>query len=140
MARRFLQTRFVWLGLLVQLASTTSSAGALVLCVEKDGSVAIETRLTQLACCGELANARAESRRGSISVEDDTCVDAPLSLPGALSRPTSHVPDDVSDSPTAFTPSTISLASAVRARLQPPPRAFQPDRTREALSTVVLLV
>ena len=48
MTRYALKNAFVWLCLLTQLLASTSSAAGLVLCVEDDGSVAVETRLTQL--------------------------------------------------------------------------------------------
>lgn len=140
MARHFLHNRVIWLGLLIQLISTTSSVAGLVLCVDADGRVAIETRQIQLACCGEVAKARDGSRGGPVLVENDPCADAPLSLPGALSKADSDGCGDVWAWPPLLTPAAGGVAVAVRPHLQLPPRASPPDRTRTALSTVVLLV
>jgi hypothetical protein len=140
MARRFLRNRLIWLSLLFQLVSTTSSAAGVVLCVGESGSVAIETRLAQIACCGDFAAARDGSHSGPVLIEDDPCADTPLDLPGALSQSGSRAPERVACSAVLVTAAT-SLACAPYAHLQlPPQRVLPPDRTREALSTVVLLV
>ena len=142
MTRYALKNAFVWLCLLTQLLGSTSSAAGLVLCMEDDGSVAIETRLTQLVCCGELADQHAGPHSEPGLVGEDGCVDAPLTLPASLRATSSRSADGVYTPASAVTTIAAPLFSTVPARveLHLPPRVLLPDRTREALSTVVLLV
>jgi hypothetical protein len=142
MTRHAVKSAFVWLCLLLQFIASTSSAAGLVLCVEDDGSVALETHLTQLSCCGELANPDKRSHSEFEQVGEDACIDAPFDLPVSLRAASSRDGDDAYLTGWAATTIAAPLLSTHPAALQlhPPPQVVLPDRTLKARSTVVLLV
>jgi len=139
MPRRFLRNALAWLCLLLQLAAGSSSAAGLVMCMEDDGSVAIETRLSQAACCGELANRHEESRSEPVLVEGDGCTDAPLSLPASLGGASPRTGDDASPALLAVPAADARLASRPPAPVASPPNILARDGTLLALRTVILL-
>ncbi len=142
MTRYALKTAFAWLCLLVQLIASTSSAAGLVLCVDGDGSVAIETRLTQLTCCGGLANPDKRPYGESELFGEDACVDVSLTLPASLRAASSRATDDVYSIASAVTTIAVPLlfTTPTHRQLRLLPQILLPDRTREAISTIVLLV
>lgn len=142
MIRSLLKSAFVWLCLLTQLAVSTSSAAGLVLCVEHDGRVAIETRLTQLRCCGELMDRDAGPQGAPKLSGDDGCLDLPLNFPASLRAASPHNADGADHPVSTVTTLAVRLllTASARVELHRPPRVLLPDRTREALATIVLLV
>ena len=140
MPRRFLHNALVWLCLSLQLVASTSSAAGLLLCVEDDGSVAIETRLTQLGCCGEFSRRHDAAHSEAALVKEDACMDTPLSVPAALREASSRASDGASPALVAATTVVTSLYYPEPTRLLRPPDIAAPDCILAALSTVVLLV
>ena len=140
MPRRFLHKALVWICLLLQFAASSSSAAGLVLCVEDDGSVAVETRLTQLGCCGELSRRHDAAHGEAALAKEDACMDTPLTVPAALQKASSRASDGASPALVVATTVVTSLYYPEPTRLLRPPNIAAPDCILAALSTVVLLV
>jgi hypothetical protein len=140
MPRLFLHNALVWLCLLLQLAASNSSAAGFVLCVEDDGRVAIETRQTQLGCCGELSRRQDAAQSEAALVGEDACTDTPLSVPAALRQASSRASDGASPARVTATAVVASPHYPAPTRLLRPPNIAAPDCRLAALSTVVLLV
>ena len=140
MVPRVLNNSLVWLCLLVQLTWATTSAAGMVLCVEEDGRVAIETQFVQLACCGRFANLHEGASSEPGLVEEGACIDTPLNLPASLREASARATDGVWPTPTAAPPVATGLPSTAPAHVVRSPSILPPDRTREAISSVVLRI